>query len=73
MEIIYWFKNSKKNIISKKNTNLLRNFYIDDIKKLNEGFDVLYPSIGENMDFLNQEIKHINLNRNRFRSLYTGF
>ena len=27
----------------------------DDIKKLNEGYDVLYPSIGENMDFLNQE------------------
>jgi len=32
----------------------------DDIKNLNEGFDVLYPSIGENMDFLNQEIKDIN-------------
>ena len=32
----------------------------DDIKNLNEGFDVLYPSIGENMDFLNQEMKDIN-------------
>ena len=32
---------------------------VDDIKKLNEGFDVFYPSIGENMDFLNQEIKDI--------------
>ena len=31
----------------------------DDIKNLNEGFDVLYPSIGENMDFLNREIKNI--------------
>ena len=33
---------------------------VDDIKKLNEEFDVLYPSIGENMDFLNQQIKDIN-------------
>ena len=33
---------------------------VDDIKKLNEGFDVLYPAIGENMDFLNQQIKDIN-------------
>ena len=32
----------------------------DDIKNLNEGFDVLYPAIGENMDFLNREIKDIN-------------
>ena len=32
----------------------------DDIKSLNEGFDVLYPSIGENMDFLNHEMKDIN-------------
>ena len=32
----------------------------DDIKNLNEGFDVLYPSIGENMDFLNHEMKDIN-------------
>ncbi len=33
---------------------------VDDIKKLNEGFDVLYPAIGENLDFLNQQIKDIN-------------
>ncbi len=39
MEKIYWFKNSKKNIISKENTNLLRNFYKDDIKKLENLLD----------------------------------
>tara|TARA_Y100000287_G_scaffold85908_1_gene68229 strand:- start:103 stop:822 length:720 start_codon:yes stop_codon:yes gene_type:complete len=31
----------------------------DDIKKLNKEFDVLYPSIGENLDFLNRELKDI--------------
>ena len=31
----------------------------DDIKKINEEFDVMYPSIGENLDFLNREIKDI--------------
>ena len=33
---------------------------VDVIKKLNEEFDVLYPSIGENMDFMKQQIKDIN-------------
>ena len=31
----------------------------DDFKKLNEEFDVIYPSVGENMDFLSREIKNI--------------
>tara|TARA_B100000579_G_scaffold31648_1_gene22169 strand:+ start:512 stop:1639 length:1128 start_codon:yes stop_codon:yes gene_type:complete len=31
----------------------------DDFKKLNEEFDVMYPSVGENMDFLSREIKNI--------------
>ena len=31
----------------------------DEIKKINEEFDVIYPSIGENLDFLNREIKDI--------------
>ena len=34
MDKIYWLKNSKKNVISKENIKLLRNFYKDDIKKL---------------------------------------
>ena len=40
MDKIYWFKNSKKNIISKENTNLLRNFYKDVIKKLENLLDI---------------------------------
>ena len=39
MEKIYWLKNSKKNIISKENMNLLRNFYKEDIKKLENLLD----------------------------------
>ena len=31
----------------------------EDFKKLNEEFDVIYPSVGENMDFLSREIKNI--------------
>ena len=39
MEKVYLFQNSKQNILSKENTNLLRNFYKDDIKKLENLLD----------------------------------
>ena len=67
-------KNTKRNIeldekvldfkktLQEAFTNKVSNSRIikgDDIKKLNKEFDVLYPSIGENLDFLYRELKDI--------------
>tara|TARA_Y100000816_G_scaffold290265_1_gene278536 strand:- start:3970 stop:5097 length:1128 start_codon:yes stop_codon:yes gene_type:complete len=53
--------NFKRNLLKAFTSEISNSRIIheDDIKKLNEEFDVLYPSIGENMDFLNQEMKDI--------------
>ena len=51
-----------KSMLQRAFTNKISNSQIingDDFKKLNENFDVIYPFIGENMDFLNREIKDI--------------
>ena len=50
------FKRTLQEAFTKKisNSQIVKG---DDIKKINEEFDVMYPSIGENLDFLNREIK----------------
>ena len=51
-----------KSSLQKAFANKISNSQIineDDFKKLNEEFDVIYPSVGENMDFLSREIKNI--------------
>ena len=51
-----------KSMLQRAFTNKISNSQIingDDFKKLNENYDVIYPFIGENMDFLNREIKDI--------------
>ena len=51
-----------KSMLQRAFTNKISNSQIingEDFKKLNENFDVIYPFIGENMDFLNREIKDI--------------
>ena len=52
------FKRTLQEAFTKKisNSQIVKG---DDIKKINEEFDVMYPSIGENLDFLNREIKDI--------------
>ena len=52
--VIGYMLENKKNNFTVKTDSSTNQFHV---KNLNEGFDVLYPSIGENMDFLNHEMK----------------